>query len=77
MPKIAKAVKEKKKKYLVQKGLMPNLKKQIIVGDLDKILPELDKGQVEVRLQPSNKVIHLVIGKLQDEDTNLLLTTLN
>lgn len=66
MPKIAKAA-----RVLGPKGLMPNPKTNT-VGDLDKILPELDKGQVEVRLQPSNKVIHLVIGKLQDEDTKLI-----
>lgn len=66
MPKIAKAA-----RILGPKGLMPNPKTNT-VGELDKILPMLDKGQVEVRLQPSNKVIHLVIGKITDKDTNLI-----
>lgn len=66
MPKIAKAA-----RILGPKGLMPNPKTNT-VGELNKILPMLDKGQVEVRLQPSNKVVHLVIGKIKDTNENLV-----
>lgn len=65
MPKIAKAA-----RVLGPKGLMPNPKTNT-VGDVNSILKELDKGQVEVRSQPSNKVIHLVLGNTKTSDKDL------
>ena len=66
MPKLAKAA-----RILGPKGLMPNPKTNT-VGELDKILKSLDAGQVEVRVQPSNRVIHLSIGKVETQTEELV-----
>lgn len=66
MPKLAKAA-----KVLGPKGLMPNPKTNT-VGKLDEVLKELDKGQVVVRTQPSNKVIHLSIGTIKSKNEELV-----
>lgn len=66
MPKIAKAA-----KVLGPKGLMPNPKTNT-VGKLDEVLKNLDKGQIEVRTQPSNKVIHLSIGTVKSKDNQIV-----
>jgi len=56
MPNIAKVA-----RILGPKGLMPSPKTGT-VGDVEKILKGLDKGQIEIRLQPGNKVVHLTLG---------------
>ena len=66
MPKLAKAA-----RVLGPKGMMPNPKTNT-VGELDKILKALDGGQVEVRTQPSNRIIHLVIGKTDNSTEELI-----
>jgi len=65
MPKIAKIA-----RVLGPKGLMPSPKTET-VGDVTKILQNLDGGQIEVRSQPSNKVIHLVLGKTENKAEEL------
>lgn len=65
MPKIAKIA-----RVLGPKGLMPSPKTET-VGEVEKILKNLDGGQIEVRSQPSNRVIHLVLGKTANKTEEL------
>ncbi len=65
MPKVAQIA-----QILGPKGLMPSPKSNT-VGEPKKILNNLNKGQVEVRAQPGNKVIHLVVGTVESKDKEL------
>ncbi|HHH14291.1 MAG TPA: 50S ribosomal protein L1 [candidate division WWE3 bacterium] len=66
MPKIAQIA-----QILGPKGLMPSPKSNT-VGAPKKILTSLNKGQVEVRTQPGNKVIHLVVGSVESKDADIV-----
>jgi len=66
MPKIAIIA-----KVLGPKGLMPSPKTGT-VGDVLEILKSLDKGQIEIRSQHNNKVVHLVLGNIKTKQEYLV-----
>lgn len=70
MPKLAKAA-----RVLGPKGAMPSPKTGT-VGNVEEILQNLDKGQVEVRSQHNNRVVHLVIGNTE-RDTKEIVENFN
>ncbi len=66
MPKLAKVA-----RILGPKGLMPSPKNGL-AGDINKILENLDKGQIEIRNQVDNKVVHLVLGKMDSKEADVI-----
>ena len=66
MPQLAKVA-----RILGPKGLMPSPKSNT-VGNVKDILNSLDKGQILIRSQPSNRVIHLVLGKANTSTQELI-----
>lgn len=77
MPKIAKVA-----KVLGPRGLMPNPKNNTVTNDLKKTITELQSGKTEYKTDKDAQVIHLGIGKLNQDDQELeqnikvLLTTI-
>jgi len=55
-------------KILGPKGLMPSLKTGTVTADVEGILKDLSKGQVEIKNQPNHAVIHILIGKLSSKN---------
>ncbi len=67
MPKLAKFA-----RTLGPKGLMPNPKTGTVTEDVEKRVKELSHGQVNFKTEPSNPIIHLMIGKVSFEETMLV-----
>jgi len=59
-------------KILGPKGLMPNPKNGTVTNDIQKTVDELQKGQIEIKNQNGHAVIHLLVGKLSFEDSQLV-----
>lgn len=66
MPKLAKVA-----RILGPKGLMPNPKTGTVTTDVEKRVKELSHGQVNFKTEPDNPLIHMPIGKVSFEDTQL------
>lgn len=62
MPKLAKVA-----KILGPKGLMPNPKNGTITDNLAKTITELRGGKTEYKSEPNGPVIHLPIGKVNQQ----------
>lgn len=67
MPKIARMA-----KVLGPRGLMPNPKSGTISDDLKKAVAELQGGKTEYKTQKDSQVIHLSVGKINQDPTELL-----
>jgi len=59
MPKLAKVA-----RILGPKGLMPNPKTGTVTPDPDKRAKELSSGQVNIKTEPGNPLIHMPVGKV-------------
>jgi len=66
MPKLAKVA-----RILGPKGLMPNPKTGTVGPDPERLALNLSKGQVNMKTEPGNPIIHMPIGKVSFEDTKL------
>ncbi len=62
MPKLAKA-----SRVLGPRGLMPNPKNGTITDNLEKAVTELQTGKVEYKTEPNGMVIHMAVGKVDQE----------
>lgn len=67
MPKLAKVA-----RTLGPKGLMPNPKTGTVTDNPEKRAKELSQGQVNFKTEPENPIIHLAVGKVSFEDTQLV-----
>jgi len=67
MPKLAKFG-----KLLGPKGLMPNPKADTVIDDPDKKVKELSKGKVYFKTEKQAPIIHLVFGKMDFKDNQLI-----
>lgn len=67
MPKLAKVA-----RTLGPKGLMPNPKTGTVTPDPEKRAKELSSGQVNIKTEPGNPIIHMPIGKVSFPDKNLI-----
>lgn len=63
MPKLAKVA-----RILGPKGLMPNPKTGTVSPDPEKRVKELSSGQVNIKTEPGNPIIHMPIGKISFDD---------
>lgn len=59
MPKLAKVA-----RILGPRGLMPNPKTGTVTPDPEKRVKELSSGQVNIRTEPDNPIIHMPVGKV-------------
>lgn len=59
MPKLAKVA-----RILGPKGLMPNPKTGTVTPDPEKRAKELSSGQVNIKTEPGNPIIHMPVGKV-------------
>ena len=66
MPKLAKVA-----RILGPKGLMPNPKTGTVGPDPERLALSLSKGQVNIKTEPNNPIIHMAIGKLSFADKDL------
>lgn len=62
MPKLAKVA-----RILGPKGLMPNPKTGTVTPDPEKRAKELSSGQVNIKTEPANPIIHMPVGKVSFE----------
>lgn len=67
MSKLAKAA-----KVLGPRGLMPNPKSGTITDNLKKVVEELQAGKVEVKTEPNGAVVHLAVGKVDQDQAEIL-----
>lgn len=67
MPKLAQVA-----KILGPKGLMPNPKTGTVTPDPEKRAKELTMGEVNIKTEPSNAIIHMPIGKVSFDDAKIL-----
>lgn len=67
MPKLAKVA-----RILGPKGLMPNPKTGTVTQDPEKRAKELSSGQVNIKTEPGNPIIHMPIGKVSFPDQDLV-----
>jgi len=54
------------------KGLMPNPKTGTVTPDPEKRAKELSSGQVNIKTEPGNPIIHMPIGKVSFADKDLI-----
>lgn len=66
MPKLAKTA-----RVLGPKGLMPNPKSGTITDNLSKTVTELQGGKVEYKTEKDGKVIHLSVGKIDQQSDEI------
>lgn len=66
MPKLAKVA-----RILGPKGLMPNPKTGTVTPDPEKRAKELSSGQVNIKTEPGNPIIHMPIGKVSFADKDI------
>lgn len=66
MPKLAKVA-----RILGPKGLMPNPKTGTVTPDPEKRAKELTHGQVNIKTEPGNPMIHMPIGKVSFTDKDI------
>lgn len=66
MPKLAKVA-----RVLGPRGLMPNPKTGTVSPDPEKRAKELSTGQVNIKTEPGNPLIHMPIGKVSFEDKKI------
>lgn len=66
MPKLAKVA-----RILGPKGLMPNPKTGTVTEDVEKRVKELSQGKVNYKTEPNNPIIHMSVGKVSFEDSQL------
>lgn len=66
MPKLAKVA-----RVLGPRGLMPNPKTGTVSPDPDKRAKELSSGQVNIKTEPGNPIIHMGIGKVSFPDIDI------
>lgn len=67
MPKLAKVA-----RILGPKGLMPNPKTGTVGPDPERLALSLSKGQVNIKTEPGNPIIHMPIGKVSFPDKDLI-----
>lgn len=66
MPKLAKVA-----RVLGPKGLMPNPKTGTVTPDPEKRAKELKNGEVNIKTEPGNPIIHMPIGKVSFADQDI------
>jgi len=66
MPKLAKVA-----RVLGPRGLMPNPKTGTVSPDPEKRAKELSSGQVNIKTEPGNPIIHMGIGKISSKDSDI------
>lgn len=66
MPKLAKVA-----RVLGPKGLMPNPKTGTVSPDPEKRAKELSSGQVNIKTEPGNPIIHMPVGKVSFADKDI------
>ncbi len=66
MPKLARVA-----RILGPRGLMPNPKTGTVSPDPEKRAKELSSGQVNIKTEPGNPIIHMPIGKVSFEDKKI------
>jgi large subunit ribosomal protein L1 len=66
MPKLAKVA-----RILGPKGLMPNPKTGTVTPDPEKRAKELSNGQINIKTEPSNPIIHMPVGKVSFDDKDI------
>lgn len=66
MPKLAKVA-----RILGPKGLMPNPKTGTVTPEPEKRAKELSNGQVNIKTEPGNPIIHMPVGKVSFETKNI------
>lgn len=66
MPQLAKVA-----RVLGPKGLMPNPKTGTVTPDVEKRVKELTSGQVNIKTEPDNPILHLPVGKVSFPDKNI------
>lgn len=66
MPKLAKVA-----RVLGPRGLMPNPKTGTVSPDPEKRAKELSNGQVNIKTEPGNPLIHMPVGKSSFEDKKI------
>ncbi|OGG24648.1 hypothetical protein A3A79_01475 [Candidatus Gottesmanbacteria bacterium RIFCSPLOWO2_01_FULL_43_11b] len=66
MPKLAKVA-----RILGPKGLMPNPKTGTVSPDPERRAKELAKGEMNIKTEPGNPIIHMPIGKVSFESSQL------
>lgn len=59
-------------RLLGPKGMMPSPKTGTITDKPEKVLEDLSKGQVEVKSQPSQAVLHQIVGNFSFKDEQLI-----
>lgn len=59
-------------RLLGPKGLMPNPKNKTITNNPAQKIDQLLKGSLNLKPEPKHPLLHLVIGKVNDEEKNLL-----
>jgi large subunit ribosomal protein L1 len=67
MPKLAKVA-----RVLGPRGLMPNPKTGTVTADPEKRAKELSSGQVNIKTEPGNPIIHMPIGKVSFADKDII-----
>ncbi len=58
-------------RILGPKGLMPNPKTGTVTPDPEKRAKELSSGQVNIKTEPGNPIIHMPIGKVSFDDKDI------
>ncbi len=66
MPQLAKVA-----RILGPKGLMPNPKTGTVTPDVEKRVKELTSGQVNIKTEPGNLILHLPVGKVSFPDKHI------
>lgn len=66
MPQLAKVA-----RVLGPKGLMPNPKTGTVTPDPEKRVKELTSGQVNIKTEPGNPIIHMTVGKVSFPDKEI------
>jgi len=66
MPQLAKVA-----RVLGPKGLMPNPKTGTVTPDVEKRVKELTSGQINIKTEPENPILHLPVGKVSFPDKNI------
>ncbi len=67
MPRLAKVA-----RILGPKGLMPNPKTGTVSPDPEKRAKELSSGQVNIKTEPGNPLIHMAVGKVSFDENKLV-----